>query len=279
MADGSVREEVLTALESTSTLLEAAQVRERIEALDWLDSLFGEMAGADRLAQRVEDLRERLEAENARLYRSLRREIERGRAREALLPLISSESEPVAGLSYDWRDELVSGVLSMEEPDGVDEVGEEMVFYQPTPVRHLMAMIAASGLSEKDVLVDLGSGMGHVPMLASMLSGARCVGVELDGAYVARAREGAVALGLDRVEFVEGDARGADYSEGTVFYLYTPFTGSVLREVLEKLRAEGERRAIRVCTLGPCAEVVAGERWLEACGVVEAGRVVVFASR
>jgi hypothetical protein len=42
-----------------------------------------------------------------------------------------------------------------------------MVPYQPTPVRHILHLIAAAMVAEDDVFVDLGSGLGHVPLLVS----------------------------------------------------------------------------------------------------------------
>ena len=44
-------------------------------------------------------------------------------------------------------------------------------------------------------------------------------------------------LKLERVTFIQQDARAADFSGGTVFYLYTPFTGSILRSVLDNPEA------------------------------------------
>jgi hypothetical protein len=97
---------------------------------------------------------------------------------------------------------------------------------------------------------------------------------------------------LGRVLFAEQDAREADFSTGTVFYFYTPFTGSILRAVLDLLRKEATTRRIKVCAFGPCAGDVAGEAWLgpwnpglssdkdERMGrKVEIGRMMVLASR
>jgi hypothetical protein len=49
---------------------------------------------------------------------------------------------------------------------------------------------------------------------------------------------------------MHADARDADLDDGTVFFLYVPFTGPVLTGVLRRLRAIAERRAIVVCALG-----------------------------
>jgi hypothetical protein len=65
---------------------------------------------------------------------------------------------------------------------------------------------------------------------------------------------------------------------GTVFYLYTPFRGSILKAVLTRLRRESAARTIRVGTLGPCTEAVAREPWLRATTPATADRVAVFIS-
>ena len=100
-----------------------------------------------------------------------------------------------------------------------------------------------------DVVVDLGAGLGKVPMLTRLLTGATARGIELQPALVARAREAARRAGLD-VGFTDGDARDAYLDDGTVFFLYVPFTGPVLAEVLRRLRTVASRRAIVVCSLG-----------------------------
>jgi hypothetical protein len=71
----------------------------------------------------------------------------------------------------------------------------------------------------------------------------------------------------------------ADLSAGTVFYLYTPFTGSILSSVLSRLRREAAARPIRICTYGPCTSAVAGESWLEATAAPVPHRIALFRSR
>ncbi|HEY6941484.1 MAG TPA: hypothetical protein VI238_08445 [Dokdonella sp.] len=87
-----------------------------------------------------------------------------------------------------------------------------------------------------------------------------------------------MALKLDRVAFFEQDARVADLSTGTVFYLYTPFGGPILRAVLDALRAQASQRPIRVCSYGPCTSAIGGEAWLVPTAPVEPGRIAAFAS-
>ncbi|HEX4031184.1 MAG TPA: class I SAM-dependent methyltransferase [Terracidiphilus sp.] len=184
------------------------------------------------------------------------------------------------GSGYDWLDELIGGVLKLREPESADvRPGFEMVFYQPTPARHILQMLRLCALSAGDVLVDLGSGLGHVPILAALLTRARCVGIELEPTYIATARACACSLGLSRAEFLQQDARAADISTGTVFYLYTPFTGSILESVLRRLQQESRQRVLRICTFGPCTLTVAREPWLTAHATPEADRITLFHPR
>lgn len=269
---------VLARLEADSALFEAKQLRRRLEALDALD------AHAHRLDEQARALRTRLEVTNAAIYQSIRREVQQGAPPRELLRWIDacrSGGEPLQpGLSYDLLDELISGVLQLGEPSSAEiDPGPERVFYQPTPVRHILRLMEVCALSQDDVFLDLGSGLGHVPILVSILTGARSIGVEVEAAYVASARECARRLGLSRAAFVQQDASEADLSAGTVFYLYTPFTGTLLMTVLRRLRQQSEDRAIRVCTLGPCTAVLAGEPWLGASAQPDPHRITCFLSR
>lgn len=271
-------------LEANPTLFDPEQLRARMEALDELDALIPESREirVDSQFARAMALREKLEAANDAVCEAIRCEIRRGVGAECLHKWIEQcvgAGEPQPGLSYDNLDELIAGVLALREPVSESVLAPEMVFYQPTPARHILDMIKLSSLTKNDVLIDLGSGLGHVPMLASILTGARAIGIEIDPAYVRCARECARSLNLNRVEFMHADARHADLSAGTVFHLYTPFTGEMLRTVLARLRREGEQRAIRVCTLGPATTTIAAEPWLHPDTAIDTERITRFHSQ
>ena len=267
--------EWLDHVEGDALLREPLRLRERLDAMDRME-LLEEQIGDRQLTARVGHLRDALEAINQQLYGELRQAIRQGR--NAFAPWIDTlESEP-CGDSYDYRDELVSGVLAFDEPGDVEPLPPEMVFYQPTPARHVFDLIRRTRLDERDVLVDLGSGLGIVPLLVAIATGARTVGVERSTAYVAAARACARRLGLERASFECIDARRADCSQGTLFYLYTPFTGEVMRTVLATLRREAEQRPLRVATFGPCTHVLAAEPWLRAIGDTQAERLALFSA-
>jgi hypothetical protein len=283
----------LCGLEVDPSLFQARQMRKRLIALDDLDAGFGGFDSENstrwmdsRIHKRATALRTRLEGANAEVYWSVRSEIVRSGRPRALLQCLqdtANENESkkrLPGLGFDYQDELVSGVLQLREPNEPNlERSPEMVPYQPTPVRHILHLIATAALAEDDVFVDLGSGLGHVPLMVSMMTGVRSLGIEVQAAYVSSARECAQSLHLSSVRFIAQDAREADLSSGTVFYLYSPFNGSILIEVLSALRMEGMRRPIKICSLGPCTCIVAKELWLKPRTVPDTGHITIFESQ
>lgn len=148
------------------------------------------------------------------------------------------------------RDEWIELLL------GIRELGprapspeRELIGYQPSGVGALLRLIDDVPISARDELVDVGSGLGKVTMLVHLLTGARCVGLERDGALLARARERAAVLRLDGVQYVLGDARELALP-GTVYFMYAPVTGGALTRVLVQLEAATRGRRAVVCTLG-----------------------------
>jgi SAM-dependent methyltransferase len=111
------------------------------------------------------------------------------------------------------------------------------IHFAPTPHGVADAMLQLAGVTSADVVYDLGSGDGRIPIIAAQKYGARGVGVEIDPRLVALSRgvasEGGVA---DRVTFVEGDLFIADISPATVVTLYLSL--GVNRRLEEKLKRE-----------------------------------------
>ncbi len=288
------RRRLVVQLEKDASLEEPDRLRDRLEALDRLDAYFlcapqaAVSSGkfGQEFSRRAKVIRDRLEAANSDFYESMRCQIRSGSGRHELLRLVLPSSamegldSTMHGMSYDYLDELISGVLQLEDPeDGQVTRGAERSFYQPTPARHIFQLIGLTALTAADVFVDLGSGLGHVPMMVAICTEARGVGIESEASYVACARQCARRLNLDRVTFLREDAREADLSTGTVFYLYTPFMGSILRTVLNRLKCEAASRPIRICSYGPCTALVAEESWLAAITATDSNSIAVFCSR
>ena len=95
------------------------------------------------------------------------------------------------------------------------------MYWAGTPQRIVEAMLDLARVTAGDVVYDLGSGDGRIPIIAAQKYGARGVGIEIQSQLVRRsrqtARDGAVD---DRVTFVEGDLFNADISAATVVTLW-----------------------------------------------------------
>ncbi|OGA79158.1 MAG: hypothetical protein A3G27_00220 [Betaproteobacteria bacterium RIFCSPLOWO2_12_FULL_66_14] len=104
----------------------------------------------------------------------------------------------------------------------------------PTPAGMVEAMLAMARVSKSDLVVDLGSGDGRIPILAAKLFGARALGVELNADLVAYSDQAAAKEGVaDRVKFVRGDIFETDFSSATVVTLFMP--PAVLQRLRPKL--------------------------------------------
>lgn len=202
-----------------------------------------------------------LEEVDVALFQRLRAEIFRGAYRgNDFNDLLSAYCGSVAdeGPGYDLLDVFVNHLCSfLPMPELYMELEPELVYYQKTPVRVVLELIRRVSWSAEDVFVDLGAGLGQVAMLVHLLTGVVADSIEIDPALCAYAQACALELGLSRVSFSAADARTADLSRGTVFFLYTPFTGTVLDTVLGRLRQESLSRKITVVAYGPCTTQVA----------------------
>jgi hypothetical protein len=284
MSIETVLRSLIAELEHDRSLRDPRHLCQRFEALDTLDAhLYGAQSMATRLHHRARAIRAELGSINLEVYEAIRRDIQHGDGTASLLEWMPDE-DSAANLAtregYDYLDELLSGVLQLEEPSPeAVPLEPEMVPYQPTPARHIFDLVRHAALTERDVLIDLGAGLGHVTLMVSICTSASCTGIELEPSYIDHARKSARSLNLSNARFIQGDARAEDLSHGTVFYLYTPFTGAILRDVLNALRQESAKRKIRICTFGPCTRALAEEPWLCAMGTMDTNRITIFRPR
>lgn len=95
------------------------------------------------------------------------------------------------------------------------------VIFVPTPEETVKEMLRLAALKPGDVLYDLGSGDGRIPIAAAKDYGVRAVGIEIDPKLVAESQEAARAAGVsDRVAFRQENLFRADLREATVVTLY-----------------------------------------------------------
>jgi SAM-dependent methyltransferase len=157
------------------------------------------------------------------------------------------------------RDACLDAALEIgPPPEDSPELPRGCVPYLPCSVDALLRVAAQAPVRASDVFIDVGAGIGRAAVLMHLLTGARVVGLEVQPALIAAARELVARLHLPAVSFIEGDAveQAAALGEGSVFFLYCPFSGARLVKLLEALEPLTRRRTICICCvdlrLPPC---------------------------
>jgi len=107
---------------------------------------------------------------------------------------------------------------------GLEQALQEMrtaAFFAPTPWAVCRQMLEFAEVGATDLLYDLGSGDGRIPIMAAQEFGARAVGVELDEKLRRHAEEKVREYGLsERVTFHSQDFFKCDLRDATVVTLY-----------------------------------------------------------
>jgi hypothetical protein len=120
---------------------------------------------------------------------------------------------------------------------------EPDVIYVPTPQEVVDEMLRMAEVKEGDVLYDLGSGDGRIPITAAKRFKIRAVGIEINPVRIEEANRNAAENKVtDLVEFRNADLFESDFSEATVVTLYLLETLNVkLRPKLLKELKPGTR--------------------------------------
>lgn len=141
----------------------------------------------------------------------------------------------------------------LSEPEvRAERDGRPDVVYVPTPQTVVNAMLELAEVRDGDVLYDLGSGDGRIPITAVQKFDVRAVGIDIDPERIAEANANARAAGVtDRVTFRQEDLFQSDFSDATVVTLY------LLQRLNEKLKprllselAPGTRIVSHAFTMG-----------------------------
>ena len=114
------------------------------------------------------------------------------------------------------------------------------------------ALLELAEVGPQDVVYDLGSGDGRIPITAAKEFGARGVGIDIDPALVTQAQANAREAGVeDKVEFRLGDMYAADVRSATVVTLFLhPGPNLKLREKLRSELPAGSRVVSYVWDMG-----------------------------
>ena len=281
----SLQAEILSdieAIEKDGNLLVEKNFNARLQAIDYIefhviDRINALMESSEVfdwmnfLKQYAKKLKCHLEAIDTRMFHQIRTAISQGGYRGKLLMDLIDEylgynlngflQQDATG--YDNLDMFLNGLLTSQNlPVETRDREPGMIYYQKTPARIIFELIKKAECKPQDVFFDLGSGLGQVTILVNLLSSVISKGVEFEPAYCSYAKACAADLNLLDVDFLHTDARYADYSSGTIFFMYTPFEGKMLREVMQNLYGEAKKRKIKIFTYGSCTLEVAKQNWL-----------------
>jgi len=125
----------------------------------------------------------------------------------ASLALAACDNRPVAGSAN-----AQTTAAPTREPD---------VIYVPTPMDVVEGMLKMGEVKAGDVLYDLGSGDGRIPIAAAKQFGVRGVGIDIDPRRIAEANTNAKNAGVTNlVTFHNADLFTSDFSEASVVTLY-----------------------------------------------------------
>jgi tRNA G37 N-methylase Trm5 len=95
------------------------------------------------------------------------------------------------------------------------------VIFVPTPYEVVEEMLRLAQVKKGDVLYDLGSGDGRIPVTAAKKYGIRAVGVDIDPERIMEAKENARKNGVTGlVQFRQEDLFKTDFHEASVVTLY-----------------------------------------------------------
>jgi SAM-dependent methyltransferase len=117
------------------------------------------------------------------------------------------------------------------------QAGKDVVWI-PTPDAVVMQMLEAVKTTKDDLVYDLGSGDGKIPIAAAKRYGARAVGIEYNPEMAELARRNVKREGVENlVTIVTGDIFFEDFSKATVVTMYLlPQLNVKLRPTILKMK-------------------------------------------
>src|SRR5437867_1189736 len=131
-----------------------------------------------------------------------------------------------------------SNAASNESPTDGKQLRSPDVVYVPTPYEAVDAMLKVAKVGKNDVVYDLGSGDGRIPIMAvQKYNAARAVGIDINPDRIKEAEANLKAASIgDRVRFLNADLFEANISDATVVTLY--LLPSLNLKLLPKLLAD-----------------------------------------
>lgn len=109
--------------------------------------------------------------------------------------------------------------------------------YVPTPPDVVDKMLELGKVTRDDVVIDLGSGDGRIPIAAAKRFGCRARGVDINPVRIEEANANLKGSGVENlVSFVQGDVFEVPIADATVVTLY--LFPHVMLKLRDRLKAE-----------------------------------------
>jgi hypothetical protein len=121
---------------------------------------------------------------------------------------------------------LAAGALAQapaKKEEFVPQVGQagKDVIWVPTPDELVERMLRMAQVTDKDFVIDLGSGDGRIAIAAAKKFGARAQGIEYNPDMVEISNKSAQSQGLgNRVKFMKADIFESDFNQASVITMY-----------------------------------------------------------
>ena len=140
---------------------------------------------------------------------------------------------------------VAAGATAQTKPEHGDEVYQPTVgqagkdvIWVPTPDALVTKMLQAVKTTKDDLVFDLGSGDGKIPIAAAKEFGATAVGIEYNPDMAELARRNVKRAGVDgKVRIITGDIFKEDFSKATVVTMYLlPDLNLKLRPIILKMK-------------------------------------------
>jgi len=153
--------------------------------------------------------------------------------RQTLLLMVTTMSIASLGVAGCTPQTQTNAQSTQPVPSVQTPQREPDVVYVPTPQEVVDKMLALAKVTKNDVIYDLGSGDGRIPITAAQKFGTKGVGIDINPERIQEANANAQKAGVsDRVKFLNQDLFSSNFSEATVVTLY------LLPELNVKLRPQ-----------------------------------------
>lgn len=175
-----------------------------------------------------------------------------GAAKAAIIHYFNQPEDLTAPILYEdrAREKALDRLLLIDHQfEGLSDVDGEQPAYDGSDYEDIRRFLKIAGPKPGDVIYDLGAGYGRVILMGAIThTDVTFKGIELVADRVRDANEVREKFELENAEFIHGNVRDVDFSEGNIFYMFNPFTNETLNIVMSKLSAIARNKRILIAT-------------------------------